>query len=154
MGSTLRKYDPGFAAKKEARSVQTLYAASARPPGTPGLDVSGWQTLNADDWRTIWSNGGRFVYVKATEGTDYKSSQFAEQYTDSYNAGLIHGAYHYASPDTSSGSAQANYFVANGGGWSNDGRTLPPLLDIEYGPNGNTCYGLSHSAMIAWIADF
>jgi GH25 family lysozyme M1 (1,4-beta-N-acetylmuramidase) len=122
--------------------------------GVPGLDVSAWQTITRSGWATIYANGARFVYTKATEGTDYVSSQFSEQYADSYSAGLLHGAYHFATPNTSSGAAQANYFVSNGGSWSPDGRTLPPLLDIEYNPYGDTCYGLSQSAMVAWIHDF
>lgn len=28
------------------------------------------------------------------------------------------------------------------------------MLDIEYNPSGATCYGLSASAMVTWIADF
>lgn len=28
------------------------------------------------------------------------------------------------------------------------------MLDIEYNPNGATCYGLSASAMTSWISDF
>ena len=28
------------------------------------------------------------------------------------------------------------------------------MLDIEYAPSGNTCYGLSASAMVSWISDF
>ena len=28
------------------------------------------------------------------------------------------------------------------------------MLDIEYNPSGATCYGLSASAMVAWIQDF
>jgi GH25 family lysozyme M1 (1,4-beta-N-acetylmuramidase) len=31
---------------------------------------------------------------------------------------------------------------------------LPGALDIEYNPYGATCYGLSQSAMVAWIAAF
>jgi GH25 family lysozyme M1 (1,4-beta-N-acetylmuramidase) len=44
--------------------------------------------------------------------------------------------------------------VNHGGGWSGDGRTLPPALDIEYNPYGATCYGLSQSAMVSWIQAF
>jgi hypothetical protein len=44
--------------------------------------------------------------------------------------------------------------VKHGGGWSGDGITLPGMLDIEYNPNGATCYGLSQSAMVSWISDF
>ncbi len=155
MGSTVATEDPESAAPlARSFSVQSLAAQVGQPAGVPGLDVSGWQTLTRGDWTTIYNNGARFVYVKATEGTDYKSGEFNEQYTDSYSAGLAHGAYHFATPNTSSGAAQANYFVSNGGGWSADGRTLPPLLDIEYNPYGATCYGLSQSAMVSWIKDF
>ena len=46
------------------------------------------------------------------------------------------------------------YSLAHGGGWSADGITLPGMLDIEYNPSGATCYGLSDSAMVAWIKSF
>lgn len=148
MGSTI----PVEASEGSGSKFRSL--AAARPAGVQGLDVSGWQVLNLANWRTIYANGGRFAYVKATESTDYRSSQFAEQYSDSYTAGLAHGAYHFATPNTSSGATQANFFVNNGGGWTNDGRTLPPLLDIEYNPYGATCYGLSAAQMVSWIRDF
>ncbi|MYS23311.1 Lyzozyme M1 (1,4-beta-N-acetylmuramidase), GH25 family, partial [Streptomyces sp. DvalAA-14] len=118
----------------------------------PGLDVSGWQ--GTVDWPAVRSAGATFAYVKATEGTDYVSPDFSDQYTGSANAGLIRGAYHFAVPDNSSGAAQADYFVSHGGGWSADGKTLPPALDIEYNPYGATCYGLSQSAMVSWIRSF
>ncbi|KAG8921627.1 hypothetical protein FRC02_012477, partial [Tulasnella sp. 418] len=117
-----------------------------------GVDVSSHQ--GNVDWAALKSSGVSFAYVKATEGTSYKSSYFNQQYTGSYNAGMIRGAYHFALPNTSSGATQANYFLNNGGGWSADGRTLPGALDIEYNPYGATCYGLSQSAMVAWIRDF
>ncbi len=128
-------------------------AAAGFPAGVQGLDVSGWQT-NVD-WASVYANGARFAYVKATEDLTYQSSQFSQQYNGAYNAGLIRGAYHFATPNTSSGAAQARYFVANGGGWSADGRTLPPLLDIEYNPyGGDTCWGLTPSQMVSWVSDF
>jgi uncharacterized protein with LGFP repeats len=153
MGATISTNEPSRTLSTKSGGMQ-LFALSATPPGTPGLDVSGWQILSASDWNTIAANGAKFAYVKATESTDYKSSQFGAQYQDSYNVGLIRGAYHFATPNTSSGAAQANFFVDNGGGWTNDGRTLPPLLDIEYNPYGDTCYGMSAGAMVSWIADF
>jgi GH25 family lysozyme M1 (1,4-beta-N-acetylmuramidase) len=67
---------------------------------------------------------------------------------------LIRGGYHFAHPDSSTGAKQAEYFLAHGGGWSNDGKTLPGMLDIEYNPSGATCYGISESAMVAWVKDF
>jgi GH25 family lysozyme M1 (1,4-beta-N-acetylmuramidase) len=156
MGSTISTFDPNSSDVTMNQQARTLMAplTTSVPPGVPGLDVSSYQTTTAATWRSVYANGGRFVYVKATESTNYTSDTFSEQYSDSYNAGLIHGAYHFAHPNSTSGATQANFFVNNGGGWSNDGRTLPPLLDIEYNPSGATCYGMSQSAMVSWIADF
>ncbi|GAA2058572.1 lysozyme [Leifsonia soli] len=151
MGSTLETFDPDFPRSK--KQTQTLSVIGG-PPGIDGLDVSGWQVLSTADWSRIASQGAKFAYVKATEDTDYVSSQFASQYAGSYNAGLLHGAYHFATPNTSTGAAQANWFLDHGGQGTSDGRTMPPLLDIEYNPYGPTCYGLSQAAMVNWIADF
>ncbi len=118
----------------------------------PGLDVSAYQ--GNVDWNSVVNNGATFAYVKATEGTSWTSGYFAQQYNGSYNAGLIRGAYHFARPNYSSGAAQADFFVSHGGGWSGDGQTLPPMLDIEYAPSGNICYGMSQSDMVNWIWDF
>ncbi|WP_083976564.1 lysozyme [Kitasatospora azatica] len=119
---------------------------------TRGLDVSSYQ--GNVNWSSVAANGGAFAYIKATEGTGYTNPYFAQQYNGSYNAGLIRGAYHFALPNVSSGATQASYFVSHGGGWSADGKTLPPALDIEYNPYGATCYGLSQSAMVSWIHSF
>ncbi|GEB48029.1 MULTISPECIES: lysozyme [Streptomyces] len=117
-----------------------------------GVDVSGHQ--GNVNWKSLWDSGSRFAYVKATEGTGYRNEYFTQQYNGSYDIGMIRGAYHFALPGSSSGAAQANYFVDYGGGWSKDGKTLPGVLDIEYNPYGATCYGLSQSAMVNWIKDF
>ncbi len=119
---------------------------------TEGLDVSHYQ--GSVDWSGYYSSGSRFAYIKATEGTTYKDPQFSNNYTGSYDAGLIRGAYHFARPDVSSGATQAGYFLGAGGGWSPDGKTLPGALDIEYNPYGASCYGLTAAAMVAWIQDF
>ncbi|MBP0460331.1 lysozyme [Streptomyces montanisoli] len=143
LGSTVRAHEGGKAGNTPAPSLVAQ---------TPGMDVSGYQ--GNVNWQAAWNNGGKFAYVKATESTTYTNPYFAQQYNGSYNVGMIRGAYHFATPNTSSGRTQADYFVNHGGGWSNDGKTLPPMLDIEYNPYGATCYGLSQSAMSQWIADF
>jgi GH25 family lysozyme M1 (1,4-beta-N-acetylmuramidase) len=117
-----------------------------------GMDVSSYQ--GNVDWQTAWNNGGRFAYIQATEGTYYQNAYFAQQYDGSYNVGMIRGAYHFATPNTTDGATQANYFVDHGGGWSGDGRTLPGALDIEWNPSGAECYGKSAGAMVQWILDF
>ncbi len=129
----------GFVGATSAQASTVVY----------GMDVSGYQGNVA--WQTAYNNGARFAYVKAT---GYTNPYFAQQYNGSYNVGMIRGAYHFAHPDYSSGSYQADYFINNGGGSSGDGKTLPPALDIEYNPNGATCYGLSQASMVSWIASF
>ena len=125
---------------------------AAAQPAVAGLDVSSHNP--SIDWGTVVSDGAQFAYVKATEGIGFVNPDFAAQYDGSYQAGLIRGSYHFALPNVASGAAQASYFVANGGGWSDDGRTLPGALDIEYNPYGAECYGLSQSAMVSWITSF
>ncbi|KAL4254587.1 Lysozyme [Abortiporus biennis] len=117
-----------------------------------GIDVSHYQ--GAVNFKTAKANGIAFAYIKATEGTTFIDPEFNTNYVAATNAGIIRGGYHFAHPDSSSGATQANYFLAHGGGWSADGITLPGALDIEYNPNGATCYGLSASAMVSWIKDF
>ncbi|GAA3065352.1 lysozyme [Streptomyces glomeratus] len=133
----------------DGRGGTPLSAAATR---TEGVDVSGYQGNVA--WSTLWNSGVRWAYTKATEGTYYTNPYFAQQYNGSYNVGMIRGAYHFATPNTTSGAAQADYFVDHGGGWSRDGRTLPGVLDIEWNPYGAACYGKSTSGMTGWIADF
>lgn len=117
-----------------------------------GMDVSAYQ--GNVDWQTAWNNGGRFVSIKATEGTYYTNQNFTQQYNGSYDVGMIRGSYHFATPNTTSGGTQANYFVDHGGGWSNDGHTLPGMLDIEWNPYGDSCYGMAGWSMVQWILDF
>ncbi len=49
--------------------------------------------------------------------------------------------------------------LESGGGWSADGKTLPPALDIEDNPyvktdGTNKCYGMSAPALVGWVNDF
>jgi GH25 family lysozyme M1 (1,4-beta-N-acetylmuramidase) len=125
---------------------------AAAQPVVLGLDVSSYQPVV--NWSTVASAGAQFAYIKATEGTGFVNADFASQYDGAYGVGLIRGAYHFALPNESSGAAQATFFLANGGGWSADGHTLPGALDIESNPYGPECYGLSRSAMVSWIASF
>ncbi|KIJ12277.1 glycoside hydrolase family 25 protein [Paxillus involutus ATCC 200175] len=117
-----------------------------------GIDVSSYQP-NVD-WTTVKNNGIEFAYIKATEGTSYISPTFNSQHASAKKVGLIHGGYHFAHPNVSTGATQAKYFLAHGGAWSGDGVTLPGALDIEYNPSGPKCYGLSAPAMVSWIKDF
>lgn len=130
--------------------------------GVQGLDVSGHQP--SIDWQQQWNMGARFAYVKASEGNYYTNPSYSSQYQGSRNVGMIRGAYHFAIPNWSSGADQARYFVQNGGGWTADGYTMPPVLDFEFNPYegrtingfyfGNTCYGMSSEQLGSWVRDF
>ncbi|MPY97141.1 MAG: lysozyme [Actinophytocola sp.] len=131
------------------------FAATGSPSqdsGVQGIDVSRWQ--GQVDWQYWWDKGKRFAFVKATEGVTYVSPTYDEQYIGSANIGMIRGAYHFALPDVSSGGEQANYFVDNGGDWRGDGITLPGVVDLEYNPYGDACYGTTQPEMADWIRDF
>ncbi|KAF9147420.1 hypothetical protein BG015_010957 [Linnemannia schmuckeri] len=97
----------------------------------------------------VKANGISFAYIKATEGVNFIDPEFNSHYTGATNGGILRGAYHLAHPGSSSGAAQANYFLAHGGGWSPDGKTLPGAVDLE----GN-CGGLSQGALVSWIKNF
>lgn len=135
-----------------AHDGQGGFPSDTRAARTEGVDVASYQ--GNVSWPTLWNSGVRWAYTKASEGTYYTNPYFSQQYNGAYGVGMIRGAYHFATPDTTSGVTQANYFVDHGGGWSQDGRTLPGALDIEWNPYGDACFGKSQSAMVAWIRDF
>jgi GH25 family lysozyme M1 (1,4-beta-N-acetylmuramidase) len=141
MGSTVALR---FGARQVIKPTSTV-------PQIPGIDISGYQgNIN-------WAHVAPYIdfsYAKATEGSYYTNPYFYNQYVGPYDYGVIRGSYHFAIPDNSSGQTQANYFLAHGGGWSGDGKTLPGALDIEYNPYGRECYGLTQSQMVSWIWNF
>ncbi|MGP5229041.1 MULTISPECIES: GH25 family lysozyme [Micrococcaceae] len=158
---------PSNPAKTPNSTVSPSYTSGNgwwRPPGVPGVDVSAHQ--GNVDWAYAKKKGARFAYVKATQSwpsSVYKNPNFTQQYNGSHDAGMIRGAYHFAMPAASSAKTQARAFVANGGGWSADGKTMPPLLDIEWNPydaktfrqgKGDTCYGMSPKQLSDWIHAF
>jgi GH25 family lysozyme M1 (1,4-beta-N-acetylmuramidase) len=150
MGSTSGAHLRSASSLKPATLGSPAVTAAAVPQ-LPGIDVSGYQgNIN---WAAV-APYIDFSYAKATEGTYYTNPDFANQYNGPYDNGVIRGSYHFAIPNNSSGSAQADYFIAHGGGWSADGKTLPGALDIEYNPYGAECYGLSQASMVSWIWSF
>ncbi|MFC1415567.1 GH25 family lysozyme [Streptacidiphilus cavernicola] len=142
MGSTVAAHET---------SLAPAAVTPAAVPQLPGIDVSSYQgNIN---WTAVAPHID-FSYAKASEGTYNTNPDFTNQYNGPYNAGVIRGSYHFAIPNNSSGSVQADYFIAHGGGWSGDGKTLPGALDIEYNPYGAECYGLSQASMVSWIWSF
>ena len=118
---------------------------------TPGVDVSNFQ--GAVNFRRVKASGRAFAIVLATDGTSFTSPDFRSQYRGAKAAGLIRGAYHFARPGRSSAASQANRFLDVVGG-TRDGVTLPPVVDLEFNPNGSACYGLSARQTVAWVKAF
>ncbi|MGO4803647.1 lysozyme [Arthrobacter sp. 2MCAF15] len=155
---------PLLKASTQSAALETLTTQGTWSPsfGVKGLDVSGHQT--SVNWQSQWNMGARFAYVKASEGNYFINDSFGAQYAGAGSVGMIRGAYHFAIPNWSSGADQARFFVNNGGGWSADGKTMPPVLDFEFNPYagrtingfyfGNTCYGMSPAQLTSWVRDF
>lgn len=104
-----------------------------------GIDVSRHQ--GEIDWETLKKGNHpdapiSFVYVKASEGSDFKDKKFEENFENARKHGFMRGAYHYFST-TSSGVSQANLFISMVKLQPGD---LPPVLDIEEKPKNKKKY--------------
>jgi len=150
-------------------SAQPITAAVIRPAARAvpaavtmpqGVDVASYQHPDgaAIGWPQVAAAGYKFASVKVTEGNYYVNPYYAGDIAAARAAGLYVAGYHFAIPNGSSGTNQADYAVANAH-YASDGHTLPLELDIEYDPytatdHTNECYGLSTSAMVSWISAF
>ena len=139
-----------------ASSVLALagQAAATPPPNTvTGVAVGGGDTTI--DWARLKAEGVEFAYVEDTIGTSSGNPLFTQQSQGARGVGMFVGAVHFALPNSSSGTTQADYFVANGGTWTSNSSTLPPVLDIEANPfGGSACYGLTSAQLVTWISQF
>lgn len=120
-----------------------------------GVDVSHFQgTIN---WPQVAASGEKFAILKATDNTATVDPTFSTNYPAAKHAGLYVGAYHFALPDKSTGTVQADFFLDHAQ-YVHDGHTLPPMLDIEWPYSGSgspsPCYGLTPAQMVTWIQAF
>jgi GH25 family lysozyme M1 (1,4-beta-N-acetylmuramidase) len=148
------------------RSANAQRSASARPAVATaglvkGIDVSSHQHTDGDaiNWAKVAAAGYKFAFIKATEGSYYVNPFYASDAAAARAAGLVIAPYHFAVPNDSSGTLQADLAMNMAGDPQAGGATLPMTLDAEYDPyvksdHTNTCYGLSPSAMVAWIQAF
>ncbi len=109
-----------------------------------GIDISHWQ--GTIDWDRVQSTDLDFVYVKATEGQDYKDPLFIQNVKGATNAGLRVGCYHFARFKTQKEAAlEAAHFARY---LIECERQLPPVLDLE------TSQGLSRTAFSDCVLRF
>lgn len=93
-----------------------------------GIDVSAYQPRI--DWLKVARAGHRFAFVKATEGTYYRSPEFARQWAGAQEHGLLTGPYHFARWERDTPEREAEFFKRVVGELPPG--TLPPVLDLEW----------------------
>jgi len=100
------------------------YFLPANP--TIGVDVSEYQ--GEIDMSTL-AQQVKFIYIKATEGSNYQDPNFKQNWSGANSTSLAVGAYHFFSFD-SPGDTQARNFINTVG--QLDSNHLIPAVDIEY----------------------
>ena len=91
-----------------------------------GIDISSYQGYI--DWAKVSSDKDiRFVYIKATEGSTYRSPHYAHNITQARRYGLLVGSYHYIT-SSSTIQEQFNNFSLYA---LRSVQDLIPMLDVE-----------------------
>ncbi|RDA84356.1 hypothetical protein CP532_2594 [Ophiocordyceps camponoti-leonardi (nom. inval.)] len=134
-------------------SILAVFANTASA-AVQGFDISSYQ--DGVDFKKAYADGARFAMIKTTHGNTHVDFKFHQFYNQAADAGLIRGGYHVAQPDKAFGGNQAKFFLQNGGGWTNEGTTLPGMVVLTERDNTEThpCAGLSPKEMEHWIIEF
>lgn len=106
-----------------ARSV--LAFLEGRAPVPSGVDVSRWQ--GTIDWGKMVRQGVNFAWIKATESVALVDPQFARNWAEARNYGILRGAYAFYRNNRDP-LAQADHFA---GVLGDDVGELPPAGDFE-----------------------
>ncbi|TGL60998.1 glycoside hydrolase family 25 protein [Leptospira sarikeiensis] len=91
-----------------------------------GIDVSNHQ--GEIDWKKISESKIVFIYIKATEGGDWKDKSFSKNWEEANRVGLRVGAYHFFTL-CRPGKEQAENFIST---VPKDPESLPPVADLEF----------------------
>lgn len=94
-----------------------------------GFDISHHQ--GSIDWSKISPKKYQFVYIKATEGGDYKDDRFQDYWLEARERGIRVGAYHFYRL-CKDGASQAQNFIETVPIKNN---SLAPVIDLEYDAN-------------------
>lgn len=94
-----------------------------------GIDISNHQKQIR--WDEIDKRRVGFVFIKATEGADFKDKSFQTNWKAARERDFIVGAYHFFT-FCKSGEEQAKNFIDT---VPLEPNTLPPVIDLEYGGN-------------------
>lgn len=94
-----------------------------------GIDISNYQ--EDINWSKIDTQQVRFVFLKATEGSNFKDKSFKKNWEEARKKGIAVGAYHFFT-FCRSAKEQAQNFIET---VPNETHTLPPVIDLEYDGN-------------------
>lgn len=111
-----------------------------------GIDVSRFQ--GEIDWTVLKNDKIRFVFIKATEGGDYRDPAFNKNWNDSKQAGLIRGAYHFFT-FCRLGKEQARNFIET---VPVEDEIFPPVIDLEF--DGNCSERASRETLSKELREF
>lgn len=100
--------------------------ASAQEYPVKGFDVSHHQ--GDIQWQSISPQEFKFVYLKATEGGDFKDHKFQDNWLKAREQGFLVGAYHFYRL-CRDGQIQAQNFIET---VPKKTDSLPPVIDLEY----------------------
>ena len=127
-----------------------------------GTDVSGHQ-VNVN-WPNVKNAGVLFAWTKATESTNFVSSEFVSQENSAKAQGIYIGAYHFARPSddpnitgAASADTEAAFFWSVASNYVKGGGTcLVPMLDWEdeRATNGGDFNGFTAPYMSAWVNEW
>ena len=104
------------------------------------------------DWGQVAGAGKKFAFVLASDGDNFTNSQYQQQSQGAKDAGMLAGAYHYARP-SGDPNEQADHLLQTAN-YTNDGKTLPPVIDLEVNTKGDKCYGKSPAELGDWTKQF
>lgn len=111
-----------------------------------GIDISRHQ--REIDWNELKGEDIRFVFIKATEGGDYRDPAFLKNWSEAKQAGFTRGAYHFFT-FCRTGHEQAQNFIET---VPVEAETLPPAIDLEFG--GNCSARPEREVLLKEISDF
>ncbi|NMM80896.1 hypothetical protein B2J86_08150 [Acidovorax sp. SRB_14] len=98
--------------------------------GVYGVDVS--HHNGQVPWTNFAVSGVKFVYIKASQGANFRDPKFEANWRASADAGIIRGAYHFLTAGADGAEQAKNYLalVTKSGGFA--GNDLTPVLDLEW----------------------
>ncbi len=90
----------------------------------------------------------KFAVVRALFGNSAAAdTQFTTNISRATTAGLLVGSYHFVTPDTTTGTVEANNYISKAGMYMKPGYLLP-VLDLESGND------MSTAALTQWCLDY